>query len=104
MKSSHNAQRCSSASANEPSPQAVIATTSAIVKDALHGNWLAVLDNAEERRRLLERLEPKMCGHAGATLKFVALRDAVYESERAIAKIIAHAVISQQSGGEAAFH
>lgn len=76
---------------------AVMLSTRRIVSDALHGRWFEVLDAAEERRQLLERIECVSCMELGLS-SVEALRAAVYESDRAIACIVAHALVQTRRG------
>ncbi len=81
----------------------VLNCTSKLVEDAMHGNWLRVLEGMDERRRLMEMLNTDDGEHDG---RIAAVHAAVAESEQAFARVVAHAVISSSWHGaeHAMFH
>src|SRR5689334_5146451 len=75
----------------------VMAYTSELVEQALQANWLAVLEGIDSRRRLLQTIverEPETVNP-----QVSALSEAVSESERALMRVVAHAVASSRVGG-----
>ncbi len=81
----------------------VMAYTSELVEQALQANWLAVLEGIDSRRRLLQTIverEPE-----AVNPQISALSEAVSESERALMRVVAHAVASARvSGGSFAIY
>jgi hypothetical protein len=63
----------------------IVAATSTVVQAGLRGDWGRALAMADHRRNLLARLETESCGAGGSCIE--ALRQAVRESERALAVI-----------------
>lgn len=85
---------------NEPDEAAierVIACTNELVNLALQANWSGVLDGMDERRRLLQDVIDSGQGHFNP--KVAALTAAVEESERALMRVVAHAIASSRWNG-----
>jgi len=77
--------------------QSVLSCTSILVHDAMHCNWGKVLDGVEQRRHYLQRLlDSNEMGH---NTNVLALQAAVDESERAIVRVVAHAIASSRWHG-----
>lgn len=81
---------------------AVVASTDLIVSSALSSDWLLMLDQCDQRRELLSRLELTSSREYSAS-SIAALQAAVSESEKAVARIVAHAMICKQAGSENMF-
>lgn len=77
--------------------ESVVSYTAVVVNDALEGNWNRLLDNVDQRRRVLDRLLVANDGRHAACIH--ALQSAVEESERAVARVIAHAIASSRRPG-----
>lgn len=75
----------------------VIACTDTLVNQALQANWTEVLDGMQERRRLLQVVIDNDDGRLQAEV--LALQSAVEESERAMMRVIAHAIASTRTRG-----
>jgi hypothetical protein len=75
--------------------QRVISCTNELVELALKADWSGVLDGMDGRRQLLQqimdgdRLDPDV----------LALSEAVEESERALMRVVAHAIASSRLHG-----
>lgn len=81
---------------------AVLASTDSIVSSALSSDWLVMLDQCDRRRELLARIELANNREYSAS-SLAALQAAVSESEKAVARIVAHAMICKQAGNENVF-
>jgi hypothetical protein len=93
--------RLTAAMLDTPTPQqlmqSVLSCTSILVHDAMHGNWGKVLDGVDQRRHYLQRLlDSNEMAHNASVL---ALQAAVDESERAIVRVVAHAIASSRWHG-----
>lgn len=77
--------------------QSVLSYTSAVVHEAMQGNWNKVLDTVDQRRQVMDRLVAINCSHYAECIN--ALRSAVEESERAVARVVAHAIASSRRPG-----
>lgn len=77
--------------------QRVLSCTSILVHDAMHGNWGKVLDGVEQRRHYLQRLLDS--NELTRNESVLALQAAVDESERAIVRVVAHAIASSRWPG-----
>jgi hypothetical protein len=88
-----------SSRALDESLQRVIACTNELVDHALRANWNEVLDGMEARRNLLQSV---MADEAGRHNNEVfALSAAVAESERALMRVVAHAIAGSRWNGAA---
>ena len=74
----------------------ILDCTNKLVELALNANWAAVLDGMDGRRRMLQIL---VDASQPASEQIVALQAAVAESERALMRVIAHAIASAQLHG-----
>lgn len=79
--------------------QRVMDCTDELVSCALQADWSGVLDVMELRRRLLQQIIDADAGHFN--LEVAALTAAVEESERALMRVIAHAIASSRWSGAA---
>lgn len=77
--------------------QSVLSYTSIVVHEAMLGNWGKVLDNVEQRRQVLQRLLAANDGRHRDSVS--ALQSAVEESERAVMRVVAHAIASSRWPG-----
>ncbi len=77
--------------------QRIIAATNELVEQALRADWSGVLDGMSARRGLLQRLLDLDCGRCRPEV--TALSAAVAESERALMRVIAHAIASSRRQG-----
>jgi hypothetical protein len=77
----------------------VMDCTDALVDYALKADWSSVLDVIERRRRLLQRVIDSDAGNFDSEVS--ALSAAVTESERAMIRVIAHAIASTRWNGAA---
>ncbi len=75
----------------------VLACTDALVNQALQANWNGVLDGMQERRRLLQIVIDNDDGRLH--LEVSALSTSVEESERAMMRVIAHAIAGSRMRG-----
>ncbi len=71
--------------ANRLLVNAILGQTTALVRDALNGNWQGVVAAAQVRRGLLAKLEADDLRQASPAI--LALRQAVAESDQALAVI-----------------
>jgi len=99
-----NSNRARASAGVEPSHlgemgMAVVASTDSIVSSALARNWLVVLDQCDQRRQLLAQIELSTPAERTES-SMAALQAAVYESELAVARMVAHAMICKQIGNE----
>ena len=76
--------------------QSVLSYTSAVVYQAMQGNWSKVLDTVDQRRHVLELLLTDAAHHGDC---IDALQSAVEESERAVARVVAHAIADARRPG-----
>lgn len=83
--------------------QRIVAITHELVELSMQADWNAVLDRMEARRSLLQEL---MDGNQGeVSVQLPALAAAVAESERALMRVVAHAIAgSRRSGAEYAMY
>jgi hypothetical protein len=75
----------------------VMACTNELVELALQANWLAVLEGIDTRRRLLQTIvdgQPEVLNP-----QLSALCEAVSESERALMRVVAHAIATSRTSG-----
>lgn len=79
--------------------QQVMDYTDALVDHALKADWSSVLDVMELRRRLLQQIIDNGAGRFNPEVS--ALTTAVEESERAMMRVIAHAIASSRWSGAA---
>lgn len=77
--------------------QSVLSYTSVVVHEALYCNWHKVFDNLEQRRHVMQRLLAANDGRRSGKIR--ALQSAVEESERAVARVVAHAIASSRWHG-----
>lgn len=77
--------------------ESVMSYTSVVVHEAMHGNWNKVLDSVELRRHMMDRLIAANDGRHAECVS--ALLSAVEESERAVTRVIAHAIASSRWQG-----
>lgn len=77
----------------------VISCTNELVNQALQADWAGVLDGMETRRRLLQCVVDHDNGQFNPEVS--ALSTAVEESERALMRVIAHAIASSRMHGAA---
>ncbi|MGC3979885.1 MAG: hypothetical protein QM808_01350 [Steroidobacteraceae bacterium] len=75
----------------------VMACTAELVEQALQCNWEGVLDGMEKRRSLLECLVET--DNVQQNRKIRATQEAVAESERALMRVVAHAIASSRWHG-----
>lgn len=75
----------------------VIACTDELVELALEANWPAVLDGIDSRRRLLQTLVERESNALDPEVS--ALSAAVCESERALMRVVAHAIATSSLHG-----
>jgi G:T/U-mismatch repair DNA glycosylase len=76
--------------------QQVLATTAELVQHALEGKWSTLSGIVERRRTLLDTMHK----HAKCEDSILeALTAAVSESEQAVARVIAHAIIGAHQPG-----
>lgn len=78
----------------------VLAITDEAVCCALEGAWEELLDVVERRRALLHSLQ-EFAVFSGPDSALAALSAAVSESERAVTRVVAHAIISARRGCQA---
>jgi hypothetical protein len=74
----------------------VMTCTDELVELALQANWGGVLDGIEARRRLLQTIVDR---EAVMNPQLSALSAAVSESERALMRVVAHAIASSRLQG-----
>lgn len=77
---------------------AVLECTHRLVESALQSDWIQVLDGMEHRRKLLDEATLSMRADSPT---LVAMHAAINESERAMAKVVAHAIVSARMQGTA---
>jgi hypothetical protein len=77
--------------------ESVMSYTSVVVHEAMHGNWNKVLDSVEQRRHVMDRLVAANDGRHAECVS--ALLSAVEESERAVTRVVAHAIASSRWHG-----
>ena len=75
----------------------VMAYTNELVESALRADWLAVLEGLGTRRKLLQSIVDDQ--HDALNPQLSALSDAVSESERALMRVVAHAIASSRTSG-----
>jgi|GEM_PF-3595017 len=75
----------------------VMACTNALVESALQADWLAVLEGIDTRRKLLQSIVDGQQSTLSPQLE--ALSESVCESERALMRVVAHAIASSRSSG-----
>lgn len=75
----------------------VMDCTDELVECALQADWSGVLDVMELRRRLLQQIIDNDAGEFNPEVS--ALTTAVEESERALMRVIAHAIASSRWSG-----
>lgn len=75
----------------------VIACTDVLVELALEANWPAVLDGIDSRRRLLQAIVERDPDALNPQVS--ALSAAVCESERALMRVVAHAIATSSLRG-----
>lgn len=81
----------------------VMAYTNELVELALKADWLAVLEGIDARRTLLQAIIDR--DPEGLNQQIIALSDAVAESERALMRVVAHAIAgSRMNGGKFAIY
>lgn len=73
--------------------QLVLASTDDVVRCALQGAWQELFDVVERRRALLQTLH-EFAMFFGVDSTLTALTAAVTESEKAVTRVVAHAIIS----------
>lgn len=76
--------------------QQVLATTAELVQGALEGKWSILFDIVERRRTLLDTMH-KHAKRGDSVLE--ALTAAVSESEQAVARVVAHAIVGAHQPG-----
>jgi hypothetical protein len=75
----------------------IMACTSQLVECALQANWLAVLEGIDARRKLLQSVVDAQDEVPNPQLH--ALCESVSESERALMRVVAHAIASSRTSG-----
>jgi hypothetical protein len=75
----------------------VMGYTSELVESALQADWLAVLEGLDTRRKLLQSIVDGQQNVPNPQL--AALSEAVSESERALMRVVAHAIASSRNSG-----
>lgn len=75
----------------------VLASTDEVVQYALQGAWEEMFDVVERRRALLQTLH-EFSMFSGVDSSLAALTAAVTESEKAVTRVVAHAIISARRG------
>jgi hypothetical protein len=75
----------------------IMACTNQLVEHALQTNWLAVLEGLDTRRKLLQSVMDAQA--AVSSPRLTALCDSVSESERALMRVVAHAIASSRNNG-----
>ena len=75
----------------------VIACTDELVELALQANWPAVLDGIDSRRQMLQTIVER--GPDVLNPQVSALNEAVCESERALMRVVAHAIATSSLHG-----
>lgn len=75
----------------------IMACTNQLVEHALETNWLAVLEGLDARRKLLQSVIDAQAEVSNPRL--TALCDSVSESERALMRVVAHAIASSRNSG-----
>ena len=85
--------------ADQATIRQVMDCTTELVDYALKADWSSVLDVMDQRRRLLQQVIDSDAGHFNPEL--AALTSAVEESERALMRVIAHAIASSRWNGAA---
>lgn len=83
--------------ADQAAIRQVMACTDELTGYALQADWSSVLDVMERRRRLLQQLIDGSDGQLNPEV--AALSAAVEESERALMRVIAHAVAGSRWNG-----
>lgn len=77
----------------------VMDCTNELVNQALQANWTSVLDGMDTRRQLLQQVMDLDGGYRNPQV--AALSAAVEESERALMRVIAHAIAGSRRHGAA---
>jgi hypothetical protein len=75
----------------------VMACTDALVELALQADWLAVLEGIDARRRLLQTIVDGQPDVLKPQLSAVC--ESVSESERALMRVVAHAIATSRTSG-----
>ena len=75
----------------------IMACTNQLVECALQANWLAVLEGIDERRKLLQSVMDAQEEVPNPQLN--VLCESVSESERALMRVVAHAIASSRTSG-----
>ncbi len=88
-----------SSAADQATIRQVMDCTDELVRYALQADWGNVLDGMEQRRRLLQQVIDSDAGQFNPEV--LALNAAVEESERALMRVIAHAIASSRCDGAA---